>query len=128
MIKYRKSVFFCYWDGDVILFLNFFPLLLCGIGIHCGIYKAFYNVSNILCLNSPHPLIPGIVSARITFAFIYMCTNFLHHIHPPIPFSHHIPPSTGANPNPGQHLFYHSLALQFCSIKKRKEQKKNMTF
>jgi hypothetical protein len=38
-------------------FFNFFPLLLCWVGAHYGIYihKASYNVSNILSLNLPPP-------------------------------------------------------------------------
>jgi hypothetical protein len=31
---------------------------------------------------------PGIVSTTIIFSFMYMCTQYLHHIHPPSPFFH----------------------------------------
>jgi hypothetical protein len=62
------------WSTPPVLFVFrlFFKifLLLCWVGIHCGIYKSSYNVSNILYLNSPLPPlsfipsspIPGIVS------------------------------------------------------------------
>jgi hypothetical protein len=43
-----------------------------------------------------HPLhhslsIPSIVSTGLISPFTYMCTQYLHYIHPPTPFSH-IPP------------------------------------
>jgi hypothetical protein len=37
-----------------------FHLLLCWVGLHCGIYKSSYDVSNISHLNSPPPLLPFI--------------------------------------------------------------------
>jgi hypothetical protein len=60
--------------------------VLCWVGVHCGIF----NVSNISYLYRP-PLssdlpIPGLVSLGIIFAFTHMCTQYLHHIHPPTPF------------------------------------------
>jgi hypothetical protein len=30
-------------------------LLFCSIGVHCGIYKSFYTLSNISYMNSPPP-------------------------------------------------------------------------
>jgi hypothetical protein len=36
---------------------TFFPLLLCCVWVHCGIYKCSYNVSAVLYLNSPSPLL-----------------------------------------------------------------------
>jgi hypothetical protein len=38
------------------------------------------------CPLSCPPLIPGICSTGIIFAFTYMRTHFLHNIHPPTPF------------------------------------------
>jgi hypothetical protein len=35
---------------------------------------------------SPPPPIPGTVSTGLIFPFTYMCTQYLHHIHPPTPF------------------------------------------
>jgi hypothetical protein len=90
-----KMKFLHLWSSKVasIGTLFFLPLLLCWVGIHCGIYKGSYNVSNIhiectLCtsvLHLPSP-IPGTVSIGIIFAFTYMCTHYLHCIHPPTPF------------------------------------------
>jgi hypothetical protein len=72
-----------------------------------------------------HPrLIPGVVSTYINFAFTHMCTHFLHCIHPPNPFSWHLPPYTGASPLPGKDLFRPPV-LQFH---KRKGKMENMTF
>jgi hypothetical protein len=66
----------------------------------------------------PYP-IPGIVSAGIIFLFAYMCTQYLYYIHPPISFSHLLPPPTGTNPptHPRQHLFC-LLVLHFVKEKK----------
>jgi hypothetical protein len=56
-----------------IFFLNFiytlfiFPLLLCWVGVHCGIYTGSYNVSNISYLNILRPFCTGL--------------KFLIHIH-----------------------------------------------
>jgi hypothetical protein len=81
-------------------------LLLCWVGVHCGIYKSFYNVSNIPYLNSLpppttllySPYLPGIVSTGIIFVFAYMYTQYLYHSHPPTPFPCHLPPPTGTTP------------------------------
>jgi hypothetical protein len=74
------------------------------------------------------PLIPGMVSTAIIFAFTYMCTHYFQCTHPLIPFSHHLSPLTGANTlHPGKDLFC-PLVLQFCRRKKVKDKKKNMTF
>jgi hypothetical protein len=56
----------------------------------------------------------GTISTGIIFAFTCMCTHFLHHIHCPTPFLHHLPPPTGANPSPwaGPVLPTCSLILQ----------------
>jgi hypothetical protein len=44
---------------------SFCFLLLCWVGIYCGIYKDSYNVSNISYLNSPPPVEWGILEARL---------------------------------------------------------------
>jgi hypothetical protein len=36
----------------------------------------------------PFPHIPGIVSTDIIFPFTYMFPQYLHHIHPSMPFPH----------------------------------------
>jgi hypothetical protein len=41
-----------------------------------------------------YPPIPGIVLTGLIFPFIYMWTQYLHHIHPPTPFPHLLPPPT----------------------------------
>jgi hypothetical protein len=45
-----------------------------------------------------HSPIPGMVSTGINFAFIYMCTLILHHIHPSTPFPHNLSPPTRGDP------------------------------
>jgi hypothetical protein len=74
-------------------------------------------------LYSPSP-IHGIVSTGAIFAFAYICTHFLHHIHPPTPFSWHLPPPMGDSPPPRQVLFRPPV-LQFC---RREKIFKKMTF
>jgi hypothetical protein len=60
-------------------------------------------------------LIPGVVSTGIIFAFTYMCTQYLHCIHPPIPFPCHLSTPTAINPpTPGP-------VLPSCSSYRRKE-------
>jgi hypothetical protein len=90
---------------------SFFLIVVLG-GVHCGIYKSSYNISNLSYLNSPlstivpypPPLpIPGLVSTGIIFAFPYMCTHFLYGI--PTPFPYHLTPATGQPPH-WQDLFH----------------------
>jgi hypothetical protein len=45
---------------------------------------------------SPSP-IPAVVSIGLVFPFTYTCTYF-HHIHPPTPSPHILPPPTGTKP------------------------------
>jgi hypothetical protein len=78
-----------------------FFLLLCWVGIHSGIYKNSYNVSNIWYLDSPPPLLTLIPPHswnrfnRCHFVFAYICTQYLHLIHLHTLFSHYLPPPTG---------------------------------
>jgi hypothetical protein len=53
---------------------------------HTWIYLLNHSPSSILI----HPPLPqsGLVSTGIMFAFSYMCTHFLHHIHPPTLLPH----------------------------------------
>jgi hypothetical protein len=39
----------------------------------------------------PPPPIPGTVSTGLIFPFASMYTQYLHHIHPPMPFPHYLP-------------------------------------
>jgi hypothetical protein len=52
--------------------------------------------SSFFILLSP---IPGIVSVGTIFPFTYMCTQYLHCIHPPMPAPHLLHPPTGTNPS-----------------------------
>jgi hypothetical protein len=56
-----------------------------------------------------------------------MCTHFLHHIHPPTSFPHHLPDSHRCQPSSlGRTCSV--LFSDFVEEKKRKEKMKNMTF
>jgi hypothetical protein len=64
------------------------------------IYQIYHT-----CIHPLHhsPLstpIPGTVSTDIIFVSTYMCTQYLHHIHPPTPF--HLLPPIGTNPTLGR--------------------------
>jgi hypothetical protein len=103
--------------------------LLCWVwGLHCGIYKSSYSVSNISYLNSPSPLLSFILPSphswnsfnRYHFCiyihvYTFFCTIFtlLPPFLPPSP-SHWYQPSP-----PEQDLFHLSVGekrkqLQFC--------------
>jgi hypothetical protein len=71
------------------------------------------------------PPIPRVVSTDTIFSFTHMCTQYVHHIHPPSPFPHLFPLPLVSLPAPPQDLF-HPLLLQFCIWKKKK--KKNDIF
>jgi uncharacterized membrane protein len=84
------------------LFIYLFILLLCLVGVYCGIYKNSYSISDISHFNSPpppfffispHP-IPGMVTTGVISPFTYMCTQYLQYIHPPTPFYHLLPPTS----------------------------------
>jgi hypothetical protein len=62
--------------------------------------------SSTILLHPSLPHIPGIVSTDNIFPFTYMCTQYLHHIYLPSPFSHLLPPSTGTNLSTPQDLFH----------------------
>jgi hypothetical protein len=72
-------------------------------------------------------LIPGIVSTGIIFAFTHICTRFLHHIHPPTPFCHHLPLSRLPALPPEQDLF-HLPVLNFVEEKREKRKWKTWHF
>jgi hypothetical protein len=89
---------------------HFLFLLLCWVGVHCGIYRSSYYISNIIfeftisiiLLYLPSP-IPGIVSTGIIIPFTYMCTQYLYYIHPPTLFPYFFSPSHKHQPpNPPQ--------------------------
>jgi hypothetical protein len=99
-------------------------LLMCWVGVHSGINKSSYNISNISYLNSPlpplffiaPPPIPQIVSTGLIFQFTCICTQYLDYIYPLTPFSHLLPPlPTGTN-SLRQDLFHPSI-LWVCKVK-----------
>jgi hypothetical protein len=110
--------------GGGIYFLPF--LIIVVLGVCCDIYKSSGKISQ---LNLPPPSfsfvppppIPGIVSTCHIFPISNMCTQYLHHIHPLIPFPHMLPLPTGPSPQtgPGKKIipfFYLSRALEFTKI------------
>jgi hypothetical protein len=76
---------------DTFLFSVFLFLLLCWVGVHCGIYKSSYSVSTISYLSLPSPSFSFISSPPFLASFQQVSQL---HIHPPIPFSTSSP-STG---------------------------------
>jgi hypothetical protein len=53
-----------------------------------------------LVLHSPLSLplpIPGILSTGLIFPFTYVCTQYLHHVHPLTPFPHFLHSPTDTN-------------------------------
>jgi hypothetical protein len=81
LLAYRKATYFffffycCAGWGYTVAFSN--VLIMYQI-YHTWIYPS-------TALFHPPPLIPGIVSTGIIFAFTYMCIHYLHCIYPPIP-------------------------------------------
>jgi hypothetical protein len=78
-----------------------FFLLLCWGEVHYGIYRSYYNISNILYLNSPPPPffftpLPPFMEQFQQIPFFHLhtyvhsiCTIFtLLHLSPPLPHSH----------------------------------------
>jgi hypothetical protein len=85
------------------------------------IYQIYHSVSHPL---HHFPLAPptsnhGIVSIGIICTFTYMCTQYLHRIHPLVPFPHLLPPPIDTNhlPSPQAHFFHPSIP-RFCKRKK----------
>jgi hypothetical protein len=60
------------------------------------IYHTWIYTLHCFPLSSAPPF-PGTVSTGIIFTFTYMCTQYLHHIHPLTLFSWYLPPCTGTN-------------------------------
>jgi hypothetical protein len=91
------------------------------VGVHCGIYKNSYNVSNISYLNSlslpfsfisSHP-IPGTFSTGTIF-HLHTCLHSICTIFTlPSPFPH-LPPLTGTNLHPPRQNLFCLPVLQFC--------------
>jgi hypothetical protein len=110
---------------------NFFPLLLWWVGVHCGIYTCSYVLSSISYMNPPPlpfsfiPLYPNSWSSFNSYHFcIYLHVySFLHCIHPPTPFPHHLPNTQRPTFSHWAGLL-HPPVLWFCRIKKRKDKTK----
>jgi hypothetical protein len=96
-------------------------LLLCWVGVHCGIYKSSYNLSTISYLNlSPTPTLPHSWNSFNKYHFciyIHVCTILALHS-PSYPLSP--PPSPSYN---SQDLFCPPV-IQFCRGQKKKREKK----
>jgi hypothetical protein len=128
---FEQCVTVCLPEKLTILFTVFNKfLLLCCVWVYCGICKSSYLqcikyiilefTPSTALLYSPLPH-SWIVSTGIIFAFAYICTLYLHHIHPPTIVHCHFPPPTGTNT-----LLPTGPVLQFC--RRKKEKKKEMTF
>jgi hypothetical protein len=61
------------------IYLFCFILLLCWVGVHCGIYKGFYNMSNIL------ELTPSTILLFFIFFYSYVHTMFRSFLPPLLP-------------------------------------------
>jgi hypothetical protein len=99
--------------GEVLFFYDYFGLffLYCydELGVHCGVYTGYYNVSNISYMNSspqPFSFIPPTSDSCSHFKrnhflhLLYMCTYFIATYSPSYPFSTKPPPSHGCQPFP----------------------------
>jgi hypothetical protein len=115
-----------------VIFTKFFNGFA-GWEVHCG-FMSSYNVPNISYLNSPFPPLSFIlptaplflkVSAGIVFAFTYLCTQFLHCIHPPTPFPRHLPLIPPPCPLPGS-ICSALLFSDFVKENRNKEKKRKL--
>jgi hypothetical protein len=84
------------------------PFLLCawwGFTKVLTIYKysILEFIPSTILLHHPLPT-SGIFWTGIFFPLTYMCTQYLHHIHPPSPFPHLLPTSTGSK-TPGRNQY-----------------------
>jgi hypothetical protein len=113
------------WEWRLFFFFSFlFFLLLCWVGVHCGIYKSSYSISNISYLNSSPPsfsFIPYLIISRSFKGYhfsiyIHVYTLFAPYS-PSTPFPHLLSPPTSTNPPTRQDLFF-PLVLWFCKRKK----------
>jgi hypothetical protein len=124
LYNYCEIISHCAFDLHLFIYL----IILCWVGVHCGIYKSikmyqiFHTWIHLFHHSSlsPLPSIPRIASTGIIFTFTYMFTQHLYHTHPPTHFLHHHFPTTGTNhPSPGKDQFCFPV-LWFCRRKKKK--------
>jgi hypothetical protein len=83
--------------------------------------------SPFIILLYPPPPFPGVVATGFIVAFTNMCAHYLHHIHPPTPFPHHLG-SHCCQPSLLGRTCFALLFSNFIDEKKRKDKMKNMTF
>jgi hypothetical protein len=78
------------WINKSVFWVLFNFILLFGwVGVHCGIYKKSYNISNVSCwIQTLHHASLSHPHFWYHFPFTKMCTKCLHYIHPPMPFPH----------------------------------------
>jgi hypothetical protein len=114
LVKFVLKNNFSYHKTNMYLF-NLFVYLVCWgytvaftkvLIIH-QIYHTCIHTLHCSLLSLPAP-IPGIVSTDLIFSFTYMCTEYCHHIHPPLPSPHNLH-LTDTNPQAGP-------ALPSCSL------------
>jgi hypothetical protein len=74
-----------------------FSLLLCWLGIHCGIYKNSYNISHILYLSTPPP--------ALSHSWNSFNTYFSIHIYVYTVFAPYLPSFTISPPPPNSHWY-----------------------
>jgi hypothetical protein len=116
MYDKNKPLFYCYAGWGYIVVLT--KVLTMHQIYHTCIHPLHHSLS------SPPPLIPGIVSADLIFPFIYMCTQYLYHIHLPSQFRHLLPTSHQYQPSPWAGPIPSSCSLILCEERKGKK----MTF
>jgi hypothetical protein len=115
-------------------FIHLFSFSVVLGGVHCGIYKSSYNVSNISYLNSsPQPLSfivpPWLMEQfqQVSFFHLHTCLYITWTLFTllslPLP-----PPLLHCCPHPAPQHLLGLFILQFCRWKEIKDKKKNMTF
>jgi hypothetical protein len=91
-------------DPSFFLFIFYFPLLLCWVGVHCSIYKGSYDVAYVSYLKSPPPKLCSPSSPPHywnSFNRCHLCIyihvyTLFEPIFIPLPLSPPPPPSPGA--------------------------------
>jgi hypothetical protein len=112
-IPFSKSLFFVYRSW---IFMFFVYYCCAGWG-YLGIYKSYYNLSNISHLNSSpspfslNPTLPHSWNSFNGYHFLFVClhTHYLYYIHSLTPLTYVLPPPSGTN-TPRGHV------LPSCSL------------
>jgi hypothetical protein len=107
----------------------FFFYIFLIVVLGSGIYKSFYNISNIFYFSAPHPLLsfmlPPLNSwnsfTDITFSiYTHVCTVFAPSS-PPTPFPYFLPALTCVNPHTHTHPGTTCSGLLFSDFIKEKK-------